>query len=242
MNLAISLYHPTRWILTWPALKRGMAKTARPDFNSLFELSLQRPFIQIYFEQVRGPGSSSQVFDLHLATPTISHDNASESLKTKATSTYLQSILKHPPGGSSILASPNKNAQHCGISLGAYLELKAELDASDRELAKLRKEFSTLVTRPSESHGNHVTSPTHIDAIENPSEAQATVLYTIIGSILSVTLGRSKNGQPQSIYGNQSAIVDAITLQFPETPGLSKRTLDRKFAEARRRLAQMQQS
>ncbi|MNP61708.1 hypothetical protein D3C76_1569240 [compost metagenome] len=67
------------------------------------------------------------------------------------------------------------------------------------------------------------------------------MLYTIIGSILSVTLGKSKDGQLQSIYMNQSAMVEAITTLFPGTPGLSKRTLDRKFAEAKRRFAQVRQ-
>ncbi len=57
----------------------------------------------------------------------------------------------------------------------------------------------------------------------------------IVGALLALMLGNSENGQPQSILENQTPVVDAITTPFPNVPGLSKRTLDREFAEARRR-------
>lgn len=242
MSLAISLYHPTGFVLTWPPLKTNITGTAWPYCKSLFELSPQRPSIQIYFEQLQGSTTYCQPVILHLPTSTLRHDNRGRSLNTKLGPTHLQSIFKHTPAGASEFPYLNKKNHHGGISLGAYLELKAELDASDRELVKLRLEVSALVKRASKNNSTHETLSAQIDTFEGHSEAQATVLYTIIGSILSVTLGRSKNGQLQSIYGNQSAIVEAITMQFPETPGLSKRTLDRKFAEARRRFAKAQQA
>ncbi|MCY1188261.1 hypothetical protein D9M73_293450 [compost metagenome] len=60
----------------------------------------------------------------------------------------------------------------------------------------------------------------------------------LVGAVLAVTLGKSKSGKVQSIYSTQAALVEAITLRFPGVSGLSKSTLDRRFADARRQLAQ----
>ncbi|MNN90595.1 hypothetical protein D3C81_2085680 [compost metagenome] len=61
---------------------------------------------------------------------------------------------------------------------------------------------------------------------------------TLVGAVLEVTLGKSNSGQVQSIYPSQAALVEEITRRFPGVSGLSKSTLDRRFAEARRHFAQ----
>lgn len=58
----------------------------------------------------------------------------------------------------------------------------------------------------------------------------------IIGAMLELMLGKSKGGQSHSIFKNQSAIIDALVSHYPGKPGISKRTLEEKFAAAKREL------
>ena len=51
---------------------------------------------------------------------------------------------------------------------------------------------------------------------------------------VNTTLDVSPAGKPLSVFRNQAALVDAITARDPTIPGLSKRTLDAKFAAANR--------
>ncbi|MNP87012.1 hypothetical protein D3C76_1876210 [compost metagenome] len=57
--------------------------------------------------------------------------------------------------------------------------------------------------------------------------------------MLETTLGKNQNGKMQSIYPSQAALVQAILLRFPQVEGLSKSTIDRRFAEARRLITQV---
>lgn len=64
---------------------------------------------------------------------------------------------------------------------------------------------------------------------------EATYL-NIIGGLLALMLGRTPSGIAQSVYANQSAIIDALLGHYPGKPGLSARTLEDKFAAAKRSL------
>lgn len=124
------------------------------------------------------------------------------------------------------------------VSLGVHLALQADRDVLLRELESLRRTYSALCDQKSPD----LEYPTKVREATPRSGAIAEnaplLLYVIVGALLALMLGKTEKGQPRSIFDNQAAIVDAITTLFPDIPGLSKRTLDRKFAEARRRFAQ----
>lgn len=61
----------------------------------------------------------------------------------------------------------------------------------------------------------------------------------LLGAVLAVTVGKSKDGRLRSIYKSQSDLVEGILRRFPGLPNLSKSTIDRRFADARRHLAQV---
>ncbi|WP_409287348.1 MULTISPECIES: hypothetical protein [Pseudomonas] len=128
------------------------------------------------------------------------------------------------------------------VSLGVHLALQADRDALLRELESLRRTYSALCDQQSADLDDpaKISEPkANFGAL--PENAPL-LLYVIVGALLTLMLGKSEKGQPRSIFDNQAAIVDAITTLFPNVPGLSKRTLDRKFAEARRRFAQAGQA
>lgn len=126
---------------------------------------------------------------------------------------------------------------HC-VSLGAHLAQKSELEATARELKKVRQHYAVrtaeLESEVSECHAVIARFNLSLQATDETKAAH----YLIIGSLIAITAGKSPNGQVQSIYKNQSAMVEEITSRFAKIPGLSKRTLDRKFAQARRCLKQ----
>ncbi|MFQ6555802.1 protein kinase [Pseudomonas sp. Lb2C1-1] len=69
------------------------------------------------------------------------------------------------------------------------------------------------------------------------SDRSETVYLHIIGAMLTLLLGHSPSGKPHSVFRSQSAIVDALIAHNKELPGVSKRTLDEKFAAAKRSLS-----
>jgi len=65
--------------------------------------------------------------------------------------------------------------------------------------------------------------------------SEATYL-TIIGALVELVLSKTPAGKPQSVFDSQAAIIDALIAHNPNTHGISKTTLEGKFADARRRL------
>jgi hypothetical protein len=58
----------------------------------------------------------------------------------------------------------------------------------------------------------------------------------IIGGLLTLLLGKTPAGNAQSLFENQAAIIDALLAHFEGKPGISKRTLEEKLAQAKRNL------
>jgi len=61
-----------------------------------------------------------------------------------------------------------------------------------------------------------------------------TTYQNIIGGLLSLMLGRTPSGRPQSVYKDQAAVIAAMLAIPRKVPGISKRTLELRFPEARR--------
>ena len=67
-----------------------------------------------------------------------------------------------------------------------------------------------------------------------PRERQT--LLNIIGGLLTLLLGKTSAGKARSVYENQTAVIDALLAYFEDKPGISKRTLEDKLAQAKRNL------
>lgn len=93
---------------------------------------------------------------------------------------------------------------------------------------------NTLVRAPSEIEANDRHS---MEANELSLRAETTYL-NIIGAMLELTLGRTLQGQPTSVYRTQEALIAALVESNGAKLGIAQRTLERKFAEAKRRLLQ----
>jgi len=65
--------------------------------------------------------------------------------------------------------------------------------------------------------------------------AEATYLH-IIGTMLELMLGQSPSGTPYSSFNSQESIATAMIAHHGELMGITDRTLQAKFAQARRKL------
>jgi hypothetical protein len=63
-----------------------------------------------------------------------------------------------------------------------------------------------------------------------------TTYLNIIGAMVELMLSQSDAGRAHSIFTSQTAIIDALIAHNPGADGISRTTLEGKFAEARRRL------
>jgi len=65
-----------------------------------------------------------------------------------------------------------------------------------------------------------------------PREQQT--LLNIIAGMLDLMLGKTPGGRPQSVFENQSAVIDGLLAHHDGKQGITKRTLEKKFARAKR--------
>ena len=105
--------------------------------------------------------------------------------------------------------------------------MKAELKQCRRQLEMLQEQHHVL------SKQIEVTSACNEYSITNRAES---TYQHIIGGMLDLMLGQSPAGTPYSCFKTQEAIVSALIAHHDGIMGITERTLNGKFAQARRRM------
>ncbi|VFR53420.1 FIG041388: hypothetical protein in PFGI-1-like cluster [plant metagenome] len=107
------------------------------------------------------------------------------------------------------------------------LALQSALEQSRRQLHALQEQHDALLKQS-----------TVIPACAQcPISDRAEVTYlNIIGGMLELMLGQSPSGTPYSSFKTQEAVVSALVAHHSGAMGIAERTLNGKFATARRRL------
>ncbi|MEF9898123.1 MAG: hypothetical protein RR736_07435 [Pseudomonas sp.] len=119
-------------------------------------------------------------------------------------------------------------------SLGTLLALQADRDVLLRELKTLQRHHQNILVDLQSIGVERDDLKAMVKTHGHPSERSELTYQNIIGVLLNLFLEHSPAGNPLSVFNSQSAIVDAIIARYGEIPGLSKRTLDEKFAAANR--------
>lgn len=240
-----STYRPIDAAILWCGLaahQEEILQVALSPTGNLLKQFSQWPFLNVYVERIYDAiacGDLPATYLGHPVTPADRFDRAHLAIRYCDLRLWIERY--YPDDKPAFLFS--KQIDHCQcVSLGAYLALKADLDAAERALEKMRHAYTALLKEMTDQEDRRHEVSARTGAFEAPSDVSTSVYFMIIGALLAIMLGKSKSGLLQSIYRTQTAIVDAITTQFPGFPGLSKRTLDRKFAEARRHFAQAEQA
>lgn len=129
---------------------------------------------------------------------------------------------------------------HQKVSFGTFLALQADRDTLLRELNTLQHHLQDILVDLRAIGLERDDLKAMVKTHGQLSERSELTYQNIIGALLNLFLEQSPAGKPLSVFNNQSAIVDAITARHTDTPGLSKRTLDEKFAAANRSLKKNQ--
>ncbi|MDR5611751.1 MAG: protein kinase [Arsenophonus sp.] len=126
---------------------------------------------------------------------------------------------------------------HASITVDAYKTLQAEnerlnihLDNAIKTFQQQKEEISRL------NDENEFLKKTASSDYSNISSRSETTYLNIIGGLLDIMLGTSPSGKPLSIYDNQSSIIAALLAYHEGKPGISARTLESKFAEAKKNI------
>ena len=122
------------------------------------------------------------------------------------------------------------------VSLGAFLSLKADRDELSRELKAQQQRIQEVLAELQSIGLERDDLKALAKTNGQLSDRSELTYHNIIGALVSLLLDHSPAGKPLSVFTNQAAIVDAIVARHNDVPGLSKRTLDEKFAVANRSL------
>jgi hypothetical protein len=126
---------------------------------------------------------------------------------------------------------------HSAINKDAYQALQADRDALKARLEKaadayrkLRAERDDLVT------ANEKLADQLKPSKDVGLRAETTYL-NIIGGMLALFMMKTPAGKPHSVFSSQSSLIDQLLANFNK-PGITERTLQEKFAAAKKSLDQ----
>lgn len=124
------------------------------------------------------------------------------------------------------------------ISINSYLALQADRDALQLQLKNSEQAYQTLLDRL-QIIGLEKENISQLLKTKNKVSDRTEIVYLhIIGALLNLLLGHSPSGKPHSVFHSQAGIVDNLTAHHKSLVGITKRTLDEKFAAAKRSLSQ----
>lgn len=125
---------------------------------------------------------------------------------------------------------------HENVRLGTFLALQADRDTLLRKLDTQQRHLQDILEDLRAIGLERDDLKVMVKAHGQLSERSEITYQNIIGALVNLLLDHSPAGKPLSVFNNQAAIVDAIIARHQDVPGLSKRTLDEKFAAANRSL------
>ncbi|MCD5987169.1 hypothetical protein KDX30_04575 [Pseudomonas sp. CDFA 553] len=147
-------------------------------------------------------------------------------------------FMYHPDQRPSFLFGPPILSQET-IHHNTYLILQADRDALQVQLkateAKLQTLTDELKAAGLERENLRELAENRIHLSDDSKE----IFFNIIGALVETILGSTNSGRKHSIFDSQASIVDSIIAHYDGVKGLSKRTLDGKFAAGRRNLAKV---
>lgn len=146
-------------------------------------------------------------------------------------------VARYYPGEKpSFLFDEMERALHPAISPRALSVLLAEREAMKVELADLSLAHANLRAAHEALAKDHAACIAEGDnARELGSRSESTYL-NVIGGLLALLLGKSPGGKPYSSFTSQEAVINALVAHHGDQLGISKSTLENKFAQANRRL------
>lgn len=140
----------------------------------------------------------------------------------------------YPEEQPGFLFSRRERIAHPVITLEAGQALLVERQALKAELTQCRRQLQTLLEQHHILSKQIAVAPACSECLIT-DRAESTYQH-IIGGMLGLMLGQSPAGTPYSCFRTQEAIVSALIAHHDGIMGITERTLNGKFAQARRTL------
>lgn len=118
---------------------------------------------------------------------------------------------------------------HSATNADSFRVLQAEQDALKDRIEKDNERAKEIIAERDSLRAM-------VDKMGAPGERSETTYLNIIGGLLALMLGKSPAGKAQSVFDNQGAIIAALIAHHKGKPGIASRTLEEKFAAAKRSL------
>lgn len=144
---------------------------------------------------------------------------------------------EHPNDKPPFLFDEIERQTHSAINADSFRSLQADRDAKNIELRNVKHQLETVST-DRDALKSCLDKMAAAQAAQNtPGERSETTYLNIIGGLLGLMLSKSPAGNPHSVFENQAAIISALLAYHENKPGISARTLEEKFAAAKRSLS-----
>lgn len=145
----------------------------------------------------------------------------------------------YPSDRPAFLFTECERQAHPTITLDAINAFVFEREALKLELADYRRKLESLRAKSKETSARSDTTGTAAGAgAEALTDLRNETTYLhIVGGLLTLLLGHGPSGKPYSSFTTQAAIIDALVAQHGGRLGITERTLQARFAEAKRRLS-----
>lgn len=146
-------------------------------------------------------------------------------------------LLYHPDQRPAFLFGSGTERQET-VSLQAYQALQADRDALQLQLKHSQAAHQQLLDELKAVGLEREALKRMNPSLGRLSDRCELTYQRIIGALVQLLLGRSPAGKPYSMFESQAAVVCALVAHHPGVAGLTKRTLDQKFALGKRSLMQ----
>ena len=146
---------------------------------------------------------------------------------------YWMSVY-YPDQKPSFLFGKNNVPQQAGLD--SFLALQADREVLQIQIKKSEAAYQELLSELQAVGLEREDLKKLLQANGTVSQRSETTYLRIIGALVNLMLGHSPSGKPHSAFHSQAAIVSALLAHYENVPGITKRTLDEKFAAAKRSL------
>ena len=127
---------------------------------------------------------------------------------------------------------------HSAINMDAFQALQADRDALRVRLEKAADEYRKLRDERNELiAANEKKLTEQLKPIKDVGLRAETTYLNIIGGMLALFMMKSPAGKPHSVFSSQASLIDQLLANFKK-PGITQRTLEEKFAAAKKSLDQ----
>lgn len=233
-------YHPIEAAIRWCALLDNEAEILHSFALSPHTLSTafpQWPCLYLNLEKLHDAVANKELRYGSLGIPVKPDTQVpSELLTVRHIDLKMWMTQYFPEQKPRFLFDQIERAVHPAISTDSFQILQADRDA-------LRVRLKELETTQQTERDVHAEVVTHRDQLMQAIGDESTLNERslrghecVLGAVVQVVLGHSPAGKPYSVFNTQDALVSAIVAHSGNVTGISKHSLDLKFAAAKRRL------